>query len=33
MDDWGIGYEQLKESNPGLIFAFITGYEQFGPMI
>jgi len=30
MDGWGIGYEQLKESNPGLIFASITGYGQFG---
>jgi crotonobetainyl-CoA:carnitine CoA-transferase CaiB-like acyl-CoA transferase len=32
MDDWGIGYEQLKEINPRLIFASITGYGQFGPM-
>jgi len=32
MDDWGIGYEQLKEINPGLIFASITAYGQFGPM-
>jgi crotonobetainyl-CoA:carnitine CoA-transferase CaiB-like acyl-CoA transferase len=32
MDDWGIGYEQLKEINPKLIFASITGYGQFGPM-
>jgi crotonobetainyl-CoA:carnitine CoA-transferase CaiB-like acyl-CoA transferase len=23
MDDWGVGYEQLKEINPGLIFASI----------
>lgn len=30
MDGWGIGYEPLKESNPGLIFASITGYGQFG---
>jgi crotonobetainyl-CoA:carnitine CoA-transferase CaiB-like acyl-CoA transferase len=32
MDDWGIGYEQLKEINPGLIFASITAFGQFGPM-
>jgi crotonobetainyl-CoA:carnitine CoA-transferase CaiB-like acyl-CoA transferase len=32
MDDWGIGYEKLAEVNPGLIFASITGYGQFGPM-
>jgi len=32
MDDWGIGYEQLKEINPRLIFASVTGYGQFGPM-
>jgi crotonobetainyl-CoA:carnitine CoA-transferase CaiB-like acyl-CoA transferase len=32
MDEWGIGYEQLKEINPRLIFASITGYGQFGPM-
>jgi crotonobetainyl-CoA:carnitine CoA-transferase CaiB-like acyl-CoA transferase len=32
MDDWGIGYEQLKRINPKLIFASITAYGQFGPM-
>jgi crotonobetainyl-CoA:carnitine CoA-transferase CaiB-like acyl-CoA transferase len=32
MDEWGIGYEQLKEINSRLIFASITGYGQFGPM-
>jgi len=32
MDDWGIGYEQLKQINPRLIFASITAYGQFGPM-
>ncbi len=32
MDDWGIGYEQLKKINPRLIFASITTYGQFGPM-
>ena len=32
MDDWGLGYEQLKEINPKLIFASITAYGGFGPM-
>jgi crotonobetainyl-CoA:carnitine CoA-transferase CaiB-like acyl-CoA transferase len=32
MDDWGLGYKQLKEINPRLIFASITAYGQFGPM-
>jgi crotonobetainyl-CoA:carnitine CoA-transferase CaiB-like acyl-CoA transferase len=32
MDDWDIGYKQLKEINPGLIFASVTAYGQFGPM-
>jgi crotonobetainyl-CoA:carnitine CoA-transferase CaiB-like acyl-CoA transferase len=32
MDGWGIGYEQLREINPRLIFASITAYGQFGPM-
>jgi crotonobetainyl-CoA:carnitine CoA-transferase CaiB-like acyl-CoA transferase len=32
MDEWGIGYEQLKEINPRLIFASLTAYGQFGPM-
>jgi CoA:oxalate CoA-transferase len=32
MDEWGIGYERLKEINPGLIFASITAYGGFGPM-
>jgi crotonobetainyl-CoA:carnitine CoA-transferase CaiB-like acyl-CoA transferase len=31
MDGWGLGYEQLKEINPRLIFASITPYGQFGP--
>jgi len=32
MDQWGIGYEELKKINPRLIFASITAYGQFGPM-
>jgi CoA:oxalate CoA-transferase len=32
MDDWGIGYEDLKKINPRLIFASITAFGNFGPM-
>ena len=32
MDDWGIGFGELKKINPRLIFASITAYGQFGPM-
>ncbi|QQK76834.1 CoA transferase [Salicibibacter cibarius] len=31
MDRLGIGYETLKDINPGLIFCAITGYGQTGP--
>jgi len=31
MDRLGVGYEVLKEANPGLIFCSITGYGQTGP--
>jgi formyl-CoA transferase len=31
MDAWGIGYEDLKPLNPGLIYCAITGYGQTGP--
>lgn len=32
MDRLGIGYEKLKEINPGIIFCSITGYGQSGPL-
>ncbi len=32
MDDWGIGYEDLKKINPRLIFASITSFGNFGPL-
>ncbi|MFJ7973411.1 CaiB/BaiF CoA transferase family protein [Psychrobacillus sp. NPDC096389] len=32
MDKLGIGYEQLKEINPKIIFCSITGYGQTGPL-
>ena len=28
---WNLGYEELKEENPGLVFARVTGFGQFGP--
>ncbi|WP_194818191.1 CaiB/BaiF CoA-transferase family protein [Nocardia sp. XZ_19_385] len=31
MERWGLGYEQLRESNPGLIMTRVTGYGQTGP--
>lgn len=31
MDGWGIGYRQLCRANPGLIYAAISTYGQFGP--
>ena len=32
MDRLGLGYEQLRERNPALIYCSITGYGQTGPM-
>jgi len=31
MDGWGLGYEDLQEDNPGLIYCAITGFGQDGP--
>ncbi len=31
LENWGIGYEQLKQLNPGLIMVRVTGYGQDGP--
>lgn len=31
MDRLGLGYDRLKEINPGLIYCSITGYGQTGP--
>jgi formyl-CoA transferase len=30
-DEWGLGYEALRNQNPGLIYCAITGYGQTGP--
>src|SRR5690606_3344660 len=32
MDALGLGYEVLKEENPGLIYCAISGFGQTGPM-
>lgn len=31
MDRLGLGYEQLKEANPGIVYCAISGYGQDGP--
>ncbi len=31
MDSWGLGYDNLREDNPGLIYCHITGYGETGP--
>jgi crotonobetainyl-CoA:carnitine CoA-transferase CaiB-like acyl-CoA transferase len=31
MDEWGLGYDQLREENPDLVYCSITGYGETGP--
>jgi crotonobetainyl-CoA:carnitine CoA-transferase CaiB-like acyl-CoA transferase len=31
MEEWGLGYEELSASNPGLIMVRISGFGQTGP--
>lgn len=31
MEKWGLGYDELKKDNPGLIMIRISGYGQTGP--
>jgi succinyl-CoA:(S)-malate CoA-transferase subunit A len=31
MESWGLGWEELREVNPGLIMLRVTGYGQTGP--
>jgi crotonobetainyl-CoA:carnitine CoA-transferase CaiB-like acyl-CoA transferase len=31
MDAWGLGYRQLSQLNPGLVYVAISTYGQFGP--
>lgn len=33
MDRWGIGYRQLKEINPRLIYLALNGFGQWGPYL
>jgi alpha-methylacyl-CoA racemase len=32
LDRLGVGYERMREANPGIVFCAITGYGQDGPM-
>ena len=32
LDRLGVGYETLREANPGLVYCAITGYGQDGPL-
>jgi crotonobetainyl-CoA:carnitine CoA-transferase CaiB-like acyl-CoA transferase len=31
MEEWGLGYEDLREKNPGLVYCKISGYGESGP--
>ena len=31
MERWGLGYPELRELNPGLVLARVTGFGQVGP--
>ena len=31
IEKWGLGYERLRELNPGLIMVRLSGYGQTGP--
>ncbi|WP_331233596.1 CaiB/BaiF CoA transferase family protein [Natronorarus salvus] len=31
LERWGLGYESLSEENPGLIYAKLSGYGEWGP--
>jgi formyl-CoA transferase len=31
LEEWGLGYEQLAQANPGLVMLRISGYGQSGP--
>ena len=31
LERWGLGYEELSRSNPGLVLVRVTGYGQTGP--
>jgi crotonobetainyl-CoA:carnitine CoA-transferase CaiB-like acyl-CoA transferase len=31
MDRWGLGYRQIREKNPGIVYAANSGFGQWGP--
>ena len=31
MEDWGLGYEDLRELNPELVYCGLSGYGEWGP--
>lgn len=31
MDEWGLGYQDLREANPGLVYCSLSGYGEWGP--
>ena len=31
MDEWGLGYEDLRERNPELVYCSLSGYGEWGP--
>ena len=31
MAEWGLDYEDLRETNPGLVYAHVTGFGEWGP--
>ena len=33
LEKWGLGYQELKKENPGIILARISGYGQTGPTV
>jgi crotonobetainyl-CoA:carnitine CoA-transferase CaiB-like acyl-CoA transferase len=31
IEEWGLGYGDLREENPGLVYCSLTGYGEWGP--
>ncbi|WP_423746914.1 CoA transferase (plasmid) [Haladaptatus sp. SPP-AMP-3] len=31
MEKWGLGYQTLREDNPGLVYCALSGYGEWGP--
>ncbi len=31
MDEWGLGYDDLRAENPGLVYCSLSGYGEWGP--